>query len=300
MREAHLRDFIAVIDCGSVRAAARRLGISEAAVSKNLTALERAVGVALLVRSARGVKATEHGKLVLRRARVIEAEFRKLEEELSDLSGAGGEAHVAIGVSSTAEAILMPRAVLKFRDSVPHGMVTITSGPPATTVASLREGKVDFVIGPASGGVLGPDVHAERLLSTDLVVVARSGHPLAQSSDLERLARCEWVLGARQSEIEPALTQALRGHGVAKLSFPIQRDSFNALLHLLLQSDFLAVASLPTVEVFCRAGILSIVPVPFKLEPMVQHLITASERPLSPAARKLADEVRRASRAYRR
>jgi len=67
-----------------------------------------------------------------------------------------------------------------------------------------------------------------------------------------------------------------------------------------LQSDFLAVASLPTVQVFCDAGILSIVPAPFKLKPMVQHLITASARPLSPASKRLADEFRRASRAYRR
>jgi DNA-binding transcriptional LysR family regulator len=300
MREAHLRDFVAVIGSGSVRLAAKRLGISEAAVSKNLSALERSVGVPLLIRSNHGVEATEHGRLVLRRARVIDAELRKLDEELALLSGASLGSNVSIGISSTAEAIIMPRAALRFRESAPRATVTIISGPPSATVSALREARVDFAIAPAPEGVLGPDVHAERLLSTDMVVVARRGHPLAQCSDLEALAQCEWVLGARHSETERALTQALRAHRRTELCFPVQRDSFNALLHLLLQSDFLAVASLPTVAVFCDAGLLSIVPAPFTLEPMVQHLITASARPLSLAARTLADECRRASRAYRR
>ncbi|VTU46323.1 Galactose-binding protein regulator (plasmid) [Variovorax sp. SRS16] len=300
MREAHLRDFVAVIGCGSVRLAARSLGISEAAVSKNLTALERSVGVPLLIRSSHGVEATEHGKLVLRRARVIDAELRKLDEELAMLSGAEIGTNVSIGVSSTAEAIIMPRAVRRFRESAPHTTVTIISGPPSATVSALREARVDFVIAPASEGVVGPDIHAERLLSTDMVVVARRGHPLEHSSDIDALARCEWVLGARRSETERALTHALRAHGRPEIRFPIQRDSFNALLHLLLQSDLLAVASLPTVAVFRDAGILSIVPAPFTLEPMVQHLITASGRPLSLAARMLADECRRTSRACRR
>jgi len=300
MREAHLRDFVAVIGAGSVRLAAKNLGISEAAVSKNLTALERSVGVPLLIRSSHGVEATEHGKLVLRRARVIDAEMRKLDEELALMSGVAVGANVAIGVSSTAEAIIMPRAVLRLRASAPHTSLTILSGPPSATISALRDGKVDFAIAPAQEGVLGPDIHVERLLSTDMVVVCRRGHPLERSDDLAALAQCDWVLGARHSATEQALTRALAGHGRSDLRFPVQRDSFNALLHLLLQSDFLAVASLPTVKVFCEAGILSIVPAPFALEPMIQHLITSTTRPLSLAARMLADECRRASRAYRR
>ena len=67
MREAHLRDLIAVIETGSIRSAARKLGLAQAAVSKNLTALEKSLRVPLLVRSARGVELTEYGRIVLRR-----------------------------------------------------------------------------------------------------------------------------------------------------------------------------------------------------------------------------------------
>lgn len=300
MRELHLRNLIAVVEAGSVRGAARRLGISEAAVSKNLSALERAVGLPLLIRTSRGAEPTEHGRLVLRRARVIDAELRKLDEEVAALAGAGGGGRVAIAVSSTAEALLMPRAVMKFHAARPTVGIAIMSGPPATTVAALREGKVDFAIGPAPPSVQGPDIQAERLISTDMVVVARTGHPLAQCRDLAILARCEWVVGARQAEIDSALEQAFAAHGLAPPTFPVQRDSFNALLHLLLQSDLLAAASKPTVDPFVALGMLVYVPAPLKLPPMVQCLITATSRPLSAPALALSEEFRRASRAHRR
>jgi DNA-binding transcriptional LysR family regulator len=87
MREAHLRDLIAVIETGSIRSAARKLGLAQAAVSKNLTALEKSLRVPLLVRSARGVELTEYGRIVLRRARVIDAELRHLQDEIETLRG---------------------------------------------------------------------------------------------------------------------------------------------------------------------------------------------------------------------
>ena len=66
MREAQLRDFIADADLGSVRGAARRLKLSQGAISKNL--------LALLLWSAHGVEPTEYGKVLLRRARLADAE----------------------------------------------------------------------------------------------------------------------------------------------------------------------------------------------------------------------------------
>ena len=44
MQTTHLLNFVAVIETGSVRAAAKRLGVSPAAISKNLSALERKLG----------------------------------------------------------------------------------------------------------------------------------------------------------------------------------------------------------------------------------------------------------------
>ena len=114
MREAHLRDFISVNETGSVRAAAKRLNLTQGAISRNLTALERSLGVSLLLRSAHGDEPTEFGRAALLRARVVDSELRKMQEDIDALAG-GHAAAVSVGISSTAEALLLARAVSQAR-----------------------------------------------------------------------------------------------------------------------------------------------------------------------------------------
>jgi DNA-binding transcriptional LysR family regulator len=62
--------FVQTADHGSFAAAARKLGISSAAVSKNVAGLERALGVRLMNRTTRTLKLTAEGAAFLERARV--------------------------------------------------------------------------------------------------------------------------------------------------------------------------------------------------------------------------------------
>jgi len=299
MRQAHLRDLIAVVESGSVRGAARRLGLTQSAVSKNLIALERDFGVPLLVRSTHGVEPTEFGRIVIRRARLADAELRKAHEEIAALSGGNGGA-VSIGLSSTAECLLATRAIDRFHAQRPGAMVNIQGGTAVTMAGLLREGRLDFAVVPSVPKLLGTDLHAERLLSTDMVVVARDGHPRAQARRLEELAGYEWILGARPGDIEPAILSAHAQMNLPPPKFTIQRDSFSALIFLLMQSDHVAITSLPPVEPFCRKGQLTVIRLDLKLAPMVQYLVRSSLRPLSTNADLLAAEFRRAARSQRR
>jgi DNA-binding transcriptional LysR family regulator len=299
MREAHLRDFIAVADTGSVRAAARRLELSQGAISKNLVALERELGVALLVRSAHGVEPTDYGRILLRRARLADVELRKAQEEIATLAG---HAHgiVQIGLSSTAEAMLAAQAIRAYRAIHPDSMVHVRGGTASTLVALVREGKLDFAVTPVAASVLGPDLHAERLFSADFVVAARHGHPQAKAATLAELADCEWIHGARPGELDPVIVAAFRRAGLPPPAFAAQRDSFSALLFLLLQTDYVALATEATISPFCRPGLLARIPLAQRPGVSVQSLLTPASRPLSPRAAALAAEVRRLARGLRR
>jgi DNA-binding transcriptional LysR family regulator len=299
MREAHLRDFIAVADLGSVRGAARRLKISQGAVSKNLLALERELGVALLVRSTHGVEPTEYGKILLRRVRLADNELRKAREEIA---AAAGHAHgtVQVGLSSTAEALLAAEAIAAYRQQFPDGTVRIRGGTASTLVALLREGKIDFAVTPVAAPALGPDLHAERLFGVDFVVVARDGHPKARATDIAQLADCEWIHGARPQELDPAIVGAFRKAGLPPPRFAVQRDSFSALLFLLLQTDYVAIATEPTVAPLCGKGLLTRIPLAVRPGVSHQSLLTPSARPLAPQAAALAAQIRKAARRLRR
>lgn len=298
MREAHLRDFMAVAETGSVRRAARKLEISQGAVSKNLSALERELGVALLVRSAYGVEPTEFGRILLRRARLASLELEKAEEEIA---ARAGHAHgtVRVGLSSTAEALLAAKAVQRWRELHPGDPVQIRGGTAATLVTLLREGMIDFAVTPVADAMPAPDLHAERLFTSGFVVVARAGHAKAAATELAELTDCEWVHGARPGELDPVVVGAFLKAGLPAPRFAVQRDSFSALLFLVMQTDYLAIATEPTVAPFCDSGLLTRIALARRPALSVQSLVRLASRPLSPRAGELALEFQRLSRRLR-
>lgn len=299
MREAHLRDFIAVADTGSLRGAARQLKLTQGAVSKNLLALEREFGVPLLVRSTHGAELTDFGRILLRRARLADVELRKAKDEIAQAAG-HRQGVVSIGLSSAAEASLAAPAVQRFRAQHPDALVSMRGGTAPTLISLLREGRLDFAISPVSQAVLGVDLRAERLFSADFVVVVRDGHPQAGATELAQLGGCEWIHGARPGALDPAISSAFRKAQLPPPVFAAQRDSFSALLFLLLQSDYVAVATEATVLPFCRPGLLRRVPLRTRPGVSVQSLLTPATRPLTPQAQWLAAEFRKAARGQRR
>lgn len=298
MRHAHLRDLIAVVETGSVRSAARKLGLAQAAVSKNLTALEKSVGMPLVVRSARGVEPTELGRIVLRRARVVEAELRHLQEEIERYSGERPDL-ITVGVSATAEAMLLSEAVARFREHTPGAQISVFGGRSASTIAALREAKVDFAVGPLPTDQSLSDLHTEQLCSSDLGIFVRSDHPAADARDLASLVPYGWLYSVRQAG-EPAIVSLMRKHGLPDPVLIAHCDSSSALVDLLLQNDYLALNTVGALEPLRQRGLVKMLPIDLELPPAVQYLMTPMMRPLTTSAAALAAEFRRASRRLRR
>ena len=73
-----LRAFAAVADEGSLSAGARRLHLSQSALSQTIQSLERQLGVQLLLRSRTGVTTTEAGTVLLREGRALIAQYDRM------------------------------------------------------------------------------------------------------------------------------------------------------------------------------------------------------------------------------
>src|SRR5258705_11931080 len=100
MRLSQIRDFLAVVESGGIRAAARELGVSQPAITRSVRRLEAELHTRLLQRTPTGVVPTQAGRAFLARARAAQAELRKAEGEADQLGEKGGS--VAFGVSPTA------------------------------------------------------------------------------------------------------------------------------------------------------------------------------------------------------
>jgi molybdate transport repressor ModE-like protein len=104
-----LRVFIAVIDEGSLSAAARKLHLSQSALSQTILSLERQLGVQLLERHSTGVTATDAGTILLREARALIAQH---DRALAAVTGqtAVSPGNLRVGVPLELPADLLPRA----------------------------------------------------------------------------------------------------------------------------------------------------------------------------------------------
>lgn len=93
--------FVAVIEEGSIAAAARRENIAPSAISKRISELEQRLGHTLIRRTPAGIEITPTGELVLRRARNLVHEAKQLVADLAQLdAGIEGLVRIAAGESA--------------------------------------------------------------------------------------------------------------------------------------------------------------------------------------------------------
>ena len=109
MKLHQLRAALTVAEHGSLRGAARALGMSQPALTHNIGELERELGAPLFERRSRGMTTTPVGELVLRRARTIINEARHVLEDVQQFVG-GDKGEVAVCLSIVAHFVLLPVA----------------------------------------------------------------------------------------------------------------------------------------------------------------------------------------------
>ena len=190
--------FRTVARAGSLSAAARELGWSQPAVSQQLAALEREVGVPLFVRSSRGVTPTEAGRLLLRRADAVAGELHMAGEELASLAELRG-GRVRLVAFPSAAATVAPAALKLLAADHPEVEVALVEAEPPEAWASVREGEADvaLVFGydgppPDDGALTWLPLAVEPV---DLVLPPEHPAGRARAVRLDRLADDTWIGG---------------------------------------------------------------------------------------------------------
>lgn len=168
------RTFLAVRRLGSLSAAAAELGYTQSAISRQVAALEREVGVVLVERRPRGVVPTAAGEAFGRHAQVVVAAADRAVRAAREASV--GRQDVAVGATPSAAAGLVP-AALRGLDAAWSLTVALT-GELEEQVAT---GALDLaVVTDAPPGLAADDRLERHRLGDDLMrVVVPAGHPAA-------------------------------------------------------------------------------------------------------------------------
>src|SRR5215475_3031269 len=134
---------MAIAERGSLRAAARHLGLAQPALSRSLQELEHELGVQLFQRQARGMTLTPMGETLVRRAGNIMMEVRRAREEIEQLNGSTSGS-VAAAMSIIPHLVVMPQLLRPFRARYPRVELRLVEGLYPTVESGLRDGTIDF------------------------------------------------------------------------------------------------------------------------------------------------------------
>lgn len=186
-----------VAEQGSFTAAARSLGYTQSAVSRQVAGLERAAGVPLFERTARGVRLTDAGEALYRRAGTVLNEVDAARRELAGISERAA-GRLRVGAFPTAVASLVPRALAGVRRLQPAVEISLREGGSKTELKRLVAGSVDVaVLGVLPGGRTTRDrrVALEHLVDDPLLLAVGSAHPLARrrTVEIDDLADERWI-----------------------------------------------------------------------------------------------------------
>jgi LysR family transcriptional regulator of abg operon len=292
MKLNQLRDVLAIAERGSLRGAARHLALAQPALTRSVHELERELGVPLFERRARGMIPTPMGEAFVRRASAILSEVRKARDEVEQLHG-GTRGKVVTGLSLAAHVALLPKALQPFRKRYPQVQLHIIEALFPTLEAGLKDGSIDFYVGPKPERPPSSDLALEKLFDNTRVILGRKNHPLAGARSLRDLVGAEWTTTSVTFKAEEELRELFEQHDLPAPRLALHSQSALTLMISLANTDLLTMVPAQWTKFPAISGLLAQIPVKetFKAPSIV--VVRRGELPLTPAAGYLLDLLRR-------
>ncbi len=296
MRIQTLRALSCVHQCGSVRGAAEQLHMSQPALTLAIQQLESELGCQLLVRTKRGVSLTPFGLALLPRASLIVSESLRAQEEMAQMRG-DWIGRVRLASSPALALAVLPQALRPFMAKYPNVQVHCVEGTYPAIAPALRDGTLDFALTPIREEDLEPELDTEHLYHSEVAIVARKQHPLANATRLQDLQKARWAYATVSRGPGAVLDEAFREAGLEPPKPAIIFESLLALPDLVANTDLLATLPRRLLGRGQAWDQLCVVPVTEKLPTLNLNVLRRASQALTPAASELLGWIRQVARA---
>jgi LysR family transcriptional regulator of abg operon len=237
MKFNSLRDFLAVAERLSVRAAARQLGLAQPAMTRSIQELAKELGVVLFERRAKGVVLTPMGEVFLRRAKAVRSELERAQDELDQMRGET-QGRIRMCLSRVAHMALLPNALGPFRKRFPDVTLEVLDAVLPQVENELKDGTIDVYFGPTYGEI-STELVAEKLFGNQRIVLGRKGHPLADAQSLRDLTGAEWATSSITHKAEDELSPVFQRYGLPPPKIVVQAHSALTFFFTVASSDLL-------------------------------------------------------------
>lgn len=229
-----LRAFCAIVDFGTVSAAARELGETKGSISRRVSRLERRLGAALLARTPRAVTPTEEGTAFHARARDALALLADASEEVhAAQSVPGGNLRVTAPIDIGID--VLPDLIARFRRQHPQITVELLL---TSTPLDLATHRIDLALRATAGDLPDMDYRSSPLLDFAIRLYARPDWLAAQGepSAPADLTGMDLVMPQDYGAAAPLTLRSARGRTETIPVRPVIRTGDYASVHRILRS----------------------------------------------------------------
>jgi DNA-binding transcriptional LysR family regulator len=230
----------AIVNAGSYSEAAKRMGLTQPALSRNIRILEKTVGARVLERGRNGVTPTDIGLKLTTHGHTILSSLEQA-KGLAEAVSSGGAGELRIGCLQMVVNTVLADPLEEFVSARKGVRVKAEIGPSPLLQSRLRSGHLDLIIIRLTLAEISAGIEIEEIMGDELIVVCPKKHKLAKSRDImrENLSDSRWlvystlVYGADADRILPSL-------GVKMENVAIETDSQELLFHLLEEGKYLS------------------------------------------------------------
>ncbi len=295
-----LSRFIHVAETNSINKAAARLNLSQPALTKSIQLLEERMGVTLIVRGPRGISLTEVGHMLLKHAKVMEAEIRKLDGEISAFKNISlGRVSIGVPPGPGFLSIVMPIATRRIASKGLRVTLDVTMGARADLLRPLLLGDLDFIIAGSGDGEVSAELVREELYPDRRVIAVSARHPLAAKRTVtsDDLRRFPWAILKQGQFMPDTLLELARG---AELSHStINSNSTQFVKVMLMDNHWIGLMTLDSVRAEIQRGQFAELKVELSegaqsnpIEEQMMEICYRRDAPLSTASARLMREIK--------
>ena len=190
----HLQIFVAVADCGKMRAAAERLHISQPSVSQAVRELESYYNIKLFELLSQRIYITETGKKLLPYARHIIDSFETMEGFINDTSSGNV---IRVGGSVSVGTRLLPPMIKSLENEVPDVDVCVIVDNTAAIERKIQRSELDIAV--VEGIVRSDELVKKDIYDDELVLVVGPEHELFNHPGIKLKELTKHALISRES-----------------------------------------------------------------------------------------------------
>jgi DNA-binding transcriptional LysR family regulator len=285
MNLRQLEHLVAVAEAGSLAAAARRVHLSQPALTRSIQALESRVGLPLCDRGARGIKLTTTGQLVVDRARRILFESSCLDRDLLLLQQ-HEIGQVCFGLGPLVASIVLADAMCALQVDWPKLQIRAEVQDGLALLDAVRAEQLDFAIIEHRFIPSATELEVRPLIVDEVACLVRPEHPLAgRDLALGQLRQATLASVPAPTEILMQFGRLFRLRPGEHFEFQVESNDFRALVAMACRADIVLFAPMRAVLPEVTAGRLSALRLPGDLHLHARFdLVYLAQRTLSPAA----------------